>query len=40
MIQNSYYLIAYRLGVGNSYKLIEYALGREKKKLIKVTLLN
>lgn len=40
MIQNSDYLIAYRLGVGNSYKLIEYALRREKKKLIKVTLLN
>lgn len=40
MIQNSDYLIAYRLGVGNSCKLIEYALRREKKKLIKVTLLN
>ncbi len=39
MIKNSDYLIAYRLGVGNSYKLIEYAKEREKKKLIKVTLL-
>lgn len=39
MIQNSDYLIAYAHGVGNSRNFVEYAQGREKKGLIKVTLL-
>lgn len=39
MIQESGYLIAYCPGVGNSRKITEYALKREKKGLIKVTLL-
>lgn len=39
MIQHSDYLIAYAHGVGNSRKIVEYAQGREKKGLIKVTLL-
>lgn len=38
MVQNSDYLISYP-GVGNSRKIVEYAQGREKKGLIKVTLL-
>ena len=38
MVQNSNYLISYP-GVGNSRKIVEYAQGREKKGLIKVTLL-
>lgn len=38
MIQHSDYLISYP-GVGNSRKIVEYAQGREKKGLIKVTLL-
>lgn len=38
MVQHSNYLIAY-CGVGNSRKIVEYARGREKKGLIKVTLL-
>ena len=40
MVQHSDYLIAYCSGVGNSHKLVKYAQGREKRKLIKVTLLN
>lgn len=39
MIKHSDYLIAYAHGVGNSRKIVEYAQGREKKGLIKVTLL-
>lgn len=39
MVQHSDYLIAYCHGVGNSRKLTEYAQRREKKGLIKVTLL-
>lgn len=39
MVQHSDYLIAYCLGVGNSRKIVEYAQRREKKGLIKVTLL-
>ena len=38
MVQNSDYLISYP-SVGNSRKIVEYAQGREKKGLIKVTLL-
>lgn len=38
MIQHSDYLISY-CGIGNSRKFVEYAQGREKKGLIKVTLL-
>ena len=38
MVQNSDYLISYP-GVGNSRKIVDYAQGREKKGLIKVTLL-
>ncbi len=38
MVQHSDYLIAYP-GMGNSRKIVEYAQGREKKGLIKVTLL-
>ncbi len=38
MVQHSDYLISYP-GVGNSRKLVDYALGREKKGLIKVTLI-
>ena len=38
MVQHSDYLISYP-GVGNSRKIVEYAQGREKKGLIKVTLL-
>ncbi len=39
MIQNSGYLISYCPGVGNSRKLTGLAQKREKKELIKVTLL-
>lgn len=39
MIQHSDYLIAYASSVGNSRKIVEYAQGREKRGLIKVTLL-
>lgn len=39
MVQHSDYLIAYCHGVGNSKKITEYAQRREKKGLIKVTLL-
>lgn len=39
MIQHSDYLIAYA-GLGNSRNFVEYAQRREKKGLIKVTLLN
>lgn len=38
MILHSDYLISY-CGMGNSRKIVEYALGQEKKGLIKVTLL-
>lgn len=38
MVQNSNYLISYP-GVGNSRKIVEYAQGREKMGLIKVTIL-
>ena len=38
IVQNSNYLISYP-GMGNSRKIVEYAQGREKKGLIKVTLL-
>ena len=38
MVKNSDYLIA-NPGIGNSRKIVEYAQGREKKCLIKVTLL-
>ena len=38
MVQHSDYLIAYP-GMGNSRKIVEYAQGREKKGLIKVTLI-
>ena len=38
MVQQSDYLISYP-GMGNSRKIVEYAQGREKKGLIKVTLL-
>ncbi len=37
-VQQSDYLISYP-GVGNSRKIVEYAQGREKKGLIKVTLI-
>ena len=39
MIQNSDYLIAYCHNVGNTRNFVEYAQRREKKALIKVTLL-
>ena len=38
MVQHSDYLISHP-GMGNSRKIVEYAQGREKKGLIKVTLL-
>ena len=38
MVQQSDHLIAYP-GMGNSRKIVEYAQGREKKGLIKVTLI-
>lgn len=38
MVQNSDYLIAH-LGIGNSRNIVEYAQKREKRGLIKVTLL-
>ncbi len=39
MIQHSDYLIAYAPGVGNSRNFVKYAQQREKKGLIKITLL-
>ncbi len=39
MIQNSDYLITYCHNVGSTHKFVEYAQRREKKGLIKVTLL-
>lgn len=39
MIQHSDYLIAYCRGAGNSQNFVEYAQKREKKGLIKITLL-
>lgn len=39
MIQHSDYLIAHAPGVGNSRNFVEYAKKREKKGLIKITLL-
>lgn len=39
MIQNSDYLISYCHHIGNTRKFVEYAQRREKKGLIKVTLL-
>ena len=39
MVQHSDYLISYP-GTGNSRKLVDYAQGREKKGLIKVTLIS
>lgn len=40
MVQNSNYLISYCKYIGNTRNLVEYAQRREKKGLIKVTLLN
>lgn len=39
MVENSDYLITYCKHVGNTLKIVEYAQRREKKGLIKVTLL-
>lgn len=40
MVQNSNYLISYCKYIGNTRNLVEYAQRREKKGLIKVTLLD
>ena len=39
MVKNSDYLITYSHGVGNTRNIVEYAQKREKKGLIKVTML-
>lgn len=39
MVQNSNYLITYCHHIGNTHNIVEYAQRREKKGLIKVTLL-
>jgi len=38
-IKSSYYLITYCHNIGNTLKFIKYAQNREKKGLIKITLL-